>query len=79
MAIRVWRMNFHVSFFFMIVLGFKLIIRSLPKPLRREGMSYSLKICNELLAYPPMSELGLSPFRGSWRGLGGWRTIGYGL
>ena len=38
-------------------------------------MSYLLKICNDLLAYPPMSELGLSPLRGSWRGLGaggGW-------
>ena len=51
-----------------------LMNKSLPKPLRREGMSYLLKICNNLLAYPPLSELGLPSFRRGWgrlEGLGG--------
>ena len=47
--------------------------KSLPRPLRKEGSPYWMKICNTLLTYPPLSEWDSPPFGGAG---GGWRSGG---
>ena len=44
-----------------------------PRPLRKEGSPYWMKICNTLLTYPPLSEWDSPLFGGAG---GGWRSGG---